>query len=409
MKSEFLCCQSISLSLNGVPILEDINLSLREGEFHVLLGENGAGKTSIIQILGGVYPHGQYGGRLLLDGRPLCLCGPLEALEHGIVTVHQDPCLFEKLTVAENLFVNAPENFCAKKLMSPGEKVRRAREFFSSHGLSIDVSQRVGELSLPKRRMIELVRLYRLSRPRLLILDEPTACLNGSFDIEFHALLNHFRDLGTTILFIAHEYRSMLPFIDRISVLRDGRLVRTMDTEEFLQSDVNQLLWGRYWKKRYPKLEFKKGKEVLCVEHLGCDQTAARGTRHRPDENVLRDISFSLRKGEILGIFGAVGSGKSMLARAIFGLEPSLRGTIYIDRLKASVTSPQAAISLGLAYVTDERKEYGLFQEQDALENAFSLGRDSFRGVLRRTGFEYRQFGKYARRLNLEISPLGRV
>ena len=391
MENILLSCHHIDLNLNEVPILEDINLSLNAGEFHLLIGENGTGKTSIVNILSGVYPAGSFTGSISYFGKNVRFHNPRDAWKKKIITLHQDICLFDNLTIAENLFANLPKAFSSKGLMSVDKKIRMANEFFVQHGLSIDSSRLVSQCSPVTKRTVELAKLFLLD-PQILILDEPLAVSSRS-ELEFFlSQMNYFKEKGVAILCIAHEFQSFLSVIDRFTILRDKKLVATMDRKEYLCANKETLLLGDFCQSRYPKINTKPGAEVLCLENVST-------------ENTLDNISLTLHKGEILGIFGQAGSGKSSLSKILFGIEPAKSGTIYIDRLPAKIASPQDAINLGLAYITDERSEYGLFENLDSLENVYAVKENRCGHFWSRTRFEFRQFYRYAHRLNIPARP----
>lgn len=391
MENILLSCNHISLKLSGVSILEDINLTLKQGEFHLLIGENGTGKTSIVNILSGVYPTGSFSGSITYKDEILRLHGPRDACKKRIYTIHQDICLFENLTIAENLYANLPKVLYARGLQSLEKKIRMADEFFQKLGLPIDSSRLISQCSPITKRTIELAKLYLLD-PQVLILDEPIAISSSSGSEFFLKTMKYFKQKGVAILCVAHDFQSFLAIIDRFSILRDKQLIATISRKEYLAANKESLLLGDFCQSRYPKIKAEKGAEVLCLENVS-------------NEDSINDISLTLHKGEILGIFGQAGSGKSALSKIIFGIEPAKNGTIYIDRLPAKITSPQEAINLGLAYITDERSEYGLFENLDSLENVFAVKENRCGHLWSRTRFEFRQFHRYAERLNMPIRP----
>ncbi|MDO4274357.1 MAG: sugar ABC transporter ATP-binding protein [Eubacteriales bacterium] len=391
MNKPLLSCKNISLKLSGVPVIENINLCLYPGEFHLLMGENGAGKTSIVNILSGIYPCSAYKGSLTYKGQPLQLHTPKDALKRHIVTIHQEICLFEDMTIAENLFANLPAKTALKSFTSLDKKIRLANAFFEEHLCAIDSSRLILQCSPATKRKIELLKLY-LMEPELLILDEPVAIFND-YDMEyFLRLITDFQKKGTTILCISHNYHAFFNRIDRFSIFYEKELRTTMNRKGFQSEDIENILLSDFCQSRYPKINIEKGKEVLCAENIS-------------NNGSIKDISFSLHKGEILGFFGRAGSGKNTLPKALFGMEPLQKGKIYIDRLPARILSPQDAIGLGLAYITDERNDCGLFENLDLLENVYSIKGNNFQHFWTRTSFEYKRYYKYARKLNIDFSP----
>ena len=390
MKEPILSCQNISLQLSGTSILENVSLSLYPGEFHLLVGENGAGKTSIVNILSGIYSFSTYSGTVLFKNKLLKLRTPKDAIQTNIITIHQDICLYEDLTIAENLYANLPPLTSLKTFVSLEKKIKKANDFFRSHDFNIDSSRLIRQCSPSTKRKIELMKLY-LMDPELLILDEPVA-ITSSYDMDyFFHLMTYFKEKGVTILCISHNYQAFLPFIDRFSIFQENGSLCTIDRNDYQSKDIRELLMADFCQSRYPKIHIEQGAEVLCVENLS-------------NSGSVRDISFTLHKGEILGFFGRAGSGKNALPKTLFGIDPPTDGTIYIDRLPAKISSPQEAIDLGLAYITDERNECGLFQNLDLLENVYSIKGNNFHHFWTRTRFERKRYETFCEKLNMDLS-----
>lgn len=388
MNTEILNCNSISLSHKNIPILKSVSFSLNTGELHVILGENGSGKTSLINTISGIIPCEQFSGDIRFENVQLQLHSQKDALSYGIVTLHQDTELFDNLTVADNLFPDAPIVRPEFRRMKRSQKYALAKEILASAPISVKAKDRIQNMNPSEQRMVEIIRLP-FTAPKLLILDEPLVGLDASFISYFCGMIRNFKEQGISIIYITHNLNEIAALADRFSILRDGVLIDSIEKSALNKKDINKLIWGDFLRNRYPKIYVPQGKEVLYLEHVS-------------NGNTLHDISLSLCKGEILGITGLVGSGRSMLAKTIFGLSP-YTGKIYIDRLEATIHSPKQAISYGLAYVTDARIEAGLFMNQTALENAYSLGAVSSRGFIRKTKFEHQQFRKYCSLLNLSI------
>jgi len=391
MNNFILSCKNISLTLNQVPIIENINFSLYPGEFHLLMGENGAGKTTLANILSGVYPFKSYSGTIIFNQQELRLTTPRDAIKKKIITIHQDTHLYENMTIADNLYANLPAKTALNKFISSKKRIQLANIFFQKHNVYIDSSRMVNECSAVTKRKVELLKLY-LMEPDLLILDEPVAFMS-SYEIEFFLdIIKHFKNKGVTILCISHKYQTFYNLIDRFSIFYDKELKTTFTREDIDNGNINSLLFADFCQSRYPKIQVKKGKEVLCTEHLATDGS-------------LKDISFSLQQGEILGFFGRSGSGRNTLSKALFGIEPLTSGTIYIDRLPTRITCPQDALDLGLAYITDERIDTGLFSNLDLLENVYSIKENNLGRFWTHTALEYNRYYKYTKKLNLNLNP----
>lgn len=391
MKNPILSCKNIGLVLNQVQIIENVNFSLYPGEFHLLMGENGAGKTTLANILSGVYPFRSYSGMVAFRGQELRLSSPRDAIKRKIITIHQNTCLYENMTIADNLFANLPPETALKGFASSEKRIRLANQFFKKHNVPIDASRMVNECSAITKRKVELLKLY-LMEPDLLILDEPVAFMS-SYEIDFFLeMVKHFKARGVTILCISHKYQAFYNLIDRFSIFYEKELKTTFTRADIDNGNINSLLFADFCQSRYPKIEIKKGKEVLCAEHLSTSGN-------------LKDISFSLQQGEILGFFGRSGSGRNTLSKALFGITPLSGGNIYIDRLPAKITCPQDALKLGLAYITDERINYGLFPTLDLLENVYSIKGNNLGGFWAHTKSEYNRYYKYMKKLNLNLNP----
>ena len=391
MENPILSCKNIGLVLNQVQIIENVNFSLYPGEFHLLMGENGAGKTTLANILAGVYPFRSYSGTVTFRGQELRLSSPRDAIKRKIITIHQDTCLYENMTIADNLFANLPPETALKGFTSSEKRIRLANEFFQKHNVSIDASRQISQCSAVTKRKVELLKLY-LQNPDLLILDEPVAFMS-SYDIDFFLeMIRYFKKKGVTILCISHNYLAFYDLIDRFSIFYEKELKTTFTKEDIKNGNINSLLFADFCQSRYPKIQVKKGNEVLCAEHLATN-------------GYIKDISFSLQKGEILGFFGRSGSGKNTLPKALFGIEPLTNGKIFVDRLPAQINSPEDALSLGLAYITDERVDCGLFSNLDLLENVYSIKENSLGHFWAHTKLEYQRYYRYMKKLDLDLNP----
>ena len=386
MKKTALSYKDVSLYYNKIRILKNINLDIKEGEFRVLLGGNGSGKTSIVHIAEGIITCSQYSGSIYFEGRPLYLNSPEDAIKNKIYSVQQDSYLFHDLSVADNLLCND----LSKSFITKSQKIKKASKILKLWGVSLEPKTIVKQLSFGEKRILELLRLTIIEpHPKILILDEPLNNVDDNLIPTFYKILTYFINTGTSIIYITHCLKEIIQYCNTITTIKDGEIVSTFDVPESSQ-EAYKRLWVELSSNRYPKVDLKKGNEVLCVENLGNGVS-------------LRNISFSLYKREILGITGNIGAGKSVLAKTLFGLSNITEGKIYIDSLEAKMQSVKDAIDLGIAYITDDRINAGLFLELNALDNAFSLGTLSSRGHILNPNFEQQQFDKYSKRLNLMI------
>lgn len=381
---------SICKSFGGVPVLQDIHFALYPGEFSFLVGENGAGKSTLVHILSGLIPKDK--GSISINGGFVSINSPKDAINNGIISLQQDTFLFDSMTVAENIFAKRFDG-CVDSLglIKRGKMNSLAQKQIDELGFPIKSTQRVEKLNLAQKRMVEIVRLSMLE-PKILILDEPLSSMGSAETAILLNLLDQLKKKGTAILYVSQKLREIESYADRITVMRDGKIVKT--PKEKLPDDekVDKMIWGKYYPEKYPKLDIVKGPEIFAVENLSAG-------------NLLKDIHFSIAQGEILGITGLVGSGRSQLAKTIFGLLPASSGSFYIDRLKANIRSPKDAIALGLAYVTEDRFDEGLFMNLNILQNAFAIENVNNRRFIPNESRDIKVYKKYEKLLNLKSQP----
>jgi len=344
--------KNISKSFSGVEVLHHVSFALRPGEVHALLGENGAGKSTLVKVVTGV--HQPDGGEILLDGKPIHFSDTRETRQAGITAIYQELSLFPDLNVAENIFVGCQPVTLGgridwRKLYS------EAGRLLGSLGVQLDLKQKARSLSIAQQQMVEIARAFSLNA-RILIMDEPTSSLTLNEVADLFRLVRRLRDEGTAIIFISHRLEELFEIADRVTVLRDGAYVDTKQLKDVTRDDLIRMMVGRTITDLFPKQNVEAGNVVLKVEHL---------TR----EGAFRDISFELRKGEILGMAGLVGAGRTNVARAIFGTEPATGGRIQLDGRDVMITSPQQAIKLGLAYVPEDRQLHGLIPAMHITSN----------------------------------------
>ncbi|MGE5462325.1 MAG: sugar ABC transporter ATP-binding protein [Syntrophothermus sp.] len=352
MSEYILELRNISKSFSGVEVLHQVSLELRPGEVHALLGENGAGKSTLVKVITGV--HQPDSGEILLDGNPVHFRDTWETRQAGITAIYQELSLFPDLDVAENIFVGY-QPLAAGGRIDWRKLYRQAEELLTSLGVHLDLKQKARTLSIAQQQMVEIARAFSLNA-RILIMDEPTSSLTLNEVADLFRLVRRLRDEGTAIIFISHRLEELFEIADRVTVLRDGTYVGTRPLKEVSRDDLIRMMVGRTITNLFPKQAVKAGDVVLEVENL---------TR----AGAFRDISFELRKGEILGMAGLVGAGRTNVARAIFGVEPATSGHIRLDGKEVAITSPQQAIELGLAYVPEDRQLHGLIPAMPITSN----------------------------------------
>jgi len=376
----------------GVVALDNVKFKLRRGTVHALMGENGAGKSTLMKIIAGVYVPD--GGELRVKGQPLKLTGPIDALNHGIAMIHQELNLMAPMTVAENIWIGRePRRF---GFVDHGELRRRTQALFDNLKIELDPQVKVGTLSIANRQMVEIAKAVSFESD-VLIMDEPTSALT---DHEVSHLFRIIRDLksqGKGIVYITHKMNELFEIADEVSVFRDGKYIDTRLATEVTRDQIIQMMVGREITQMFPKEEVPIGEVVLKVDKL----TVA---------GVFRDISFEVRAGEIFGLAGLVGSGRSNVAEAIFGVVPATSGSIAINGQAVTIDSPAAAMRHGMAFLTEDRKETGCFLSLDVLSNmdtaVLSQRRYSKGGFVQRAELE-RDCKTMANALKIKTPTLG--
>ncbi len=344
--STFLQMQGISKSYNGTQALLDVDFSAARGEVHAIIGENGAGKTTLVNILNGAVKQDQ--GNILLEGSPVEISSPHDAQLLGIRAVHQEFSLIPHLSVTENMLMGHMPITGLNWLIDWDEAYQRAEKILNEIGFTnIKVKTPISRLSVSHQQMVEIAKAVA-EKPRILILDEPSAVLSQEELKLLFNLIRKLKDESVQVLYISHRLSDVFEIADRITVLKDGEVVDTVPREETSEDQLIKMMVGRTLGEFFPDRRAKpSGEEILRVEGL-------------TQKGAFEDISFTLEKGEILGMFGLVGSGRTQVARCIFGAERPTSGEIYLEGNKCNIQSPQDAVNQGLALVTEDRKRNGL-------------------------------------------------
>ncbi|TCL69884.1 ribose transport system ATP-binding protein/rhamnose transport system ATP-binding protein [Hydrogenispora ethanolica] len=370
MQNTLLAMVNIWKTYPNGPVLKGVDFTVRTGEIHGLLGKNGAGKSMLMKVLSGIVPLDS--GSIYWRGEAMAITSVKQAMDLGISAVHQELCLFPELSVAENIMV---EQYQQRGLVKHGiierERVyHEAQSILDELHFEIDAHGRVADLSFAQQQMVEIARA--LSRnAELLILDEPTTALNEREVSYFFKVLHKIRQRGVAIVYITHRLKEIRQIADRITILRDGVNVGTLPVESLEGAEIIRLMVGEEALGRYPKLGLPTRNELLRVEHLSMG-------------NVLSDISFTLREGEMLGIAGLAGSGRTALVNSIFGMASMVTGKMFLRGREVRLRSPQQAIKLGLAYLAEDRVRAGLFNNLSVKDNisATNLKRVTAKGVI---------------------------
>ena len=357
----------IEKRFKGVYALKNFNFSLIQGEILALIGENGAGKSTLMKILSGIYKKDA--GTIEYFGKPLEVSGPKEAEENGISIVHQELNLMNHLTVAQNIFIgHEPLNKLG--LIDDKLMIKRAEKIFQGMNVDINPAAKIGSLTVGKQQLVEIAKALT-HNSKILILDEPTAALTESETKELFRIIKDLQIAGVSIVYISHRLDELFILSDRITVIRDGEYIDTKITKETNKDEIVNLMVGRVIYET-PKTESKvakDAKEILRVENLVVP-------------GVVKDVSFSLKHGEILGFAGLMGAGRTETARAIFGADKFESGRIFVEGKEVSIKSPVDAIKSGIGYLSEDRKRYGLALGLPVFENMMMGNYDKFSNML---------------------------
>ena len=349
---ELLAVEGVRKEFPGVVALDDVQFKLKAGTVHALMGENGAGKSTLMKIIAGIYTPDK--GTLRLRGQEVTLRGPLDALEQGIAMIHQELNLMAYMTVAENIWIRRePRN--AFGIIDHAKMNRMTRELFQRLNIKIDPEVEVGTLTVAARQMVEIAKAVSYDSD-VLIMDEPTSALTETEVAHLFEIIRDLRKQGIGIVYITHKMNELFEIADEFSVFRDGKYVGTHASTDVTRDDIIRMMVGREITNMFPKEEVPIGETVLEVENLTLP-------------GVFHDISFTVRSGEILGLAGLVGSGRSNVAEALFGVRPATSGRISIRGQEVAIKSPVDAMKHGMAFLTEDRKETGCFLILEVLEN----------------------------------------
>ena len=354
MGSYVLEASKVTKYFPGVKALDNVKMQVGKGEIHGLIGENGAGKSTLLKIMNGLIPHGAYEGELFVNGKSVLLRSPHDAQQKGIGYVPQEINVMNELTVAENIFVGylseaiGKKNFVSLRLLE-----RKAKDFLDNIHIELEPGMRVGLLSTAQKQMLMIARALSQDAP-ILILDEPTTALTQEEVDTLFAILRKLREDGKAIIFVTHKLDEITSLTDKVTIFRDGRYISTFEKKDYDEKKIVTDMVGRKIENLYPARDVEIGEEVLRVDGLYVEHPRIMG------RYVVEDVSFSLHKGEVLGLAGLVGSGRTETLRAIYGAIKKAGGEIYLDGEKAKVGSEKEALKKGLGFLTEDRKKDGL-------------------------------------------------
>ncbi|MBE1491282.1 multiple monosaccharide ABC transporter ATP-binding protein [Plantactinospora soyae] len=369
MTDDILRMRDITKTFPGVRALQEVSLSVRRGEIHAICGENGAGKSTLMKVLSGVYPHGSYSGEISFDGEACEFSDIRDSERRGIVIIHQELALCPQLSIAENIFLGNER--AARGLIDWNRTNHEAAELLARVGLSENPVTAVVDIGVGKQQLVEIAKALS-KRVRLLILDEPTAALNDRDSAHLLDLLRGLRDQGITCVIISHKLNEIAAIADRISILRDGQMIETLDmrADEVTEDRIISGMVGRDLDHRFPPREPRIGTEVLRIEDWTVHSPTQRG------RVVVANANLTLRRGEIVGLAGLMGAGRTELAMSVFGRSygTNITGRLVKDGTEISVRSVRDAIRHGIAYATEDRKRYGLNLIEDIKRNISAAG-----------------------------------
>ncbi|HSR13487.1 MAG TPA: sugar ABC transporter ATP-binding protein [Thermodesulfobacteriota bacterium] len=344
---------SLTKTFPGVKALANVDFDIQAGEVHVLLGENGAGKSTLVKILTGIYHPDS--GDIRIHGKPVRLRSPIEAFREGIAAIHQEFAIVPYLDAATNIFLGRTPCRGPLGIVDRGALYRDAQKYLDSLEAGIDARTIVNDLGVGKRQLVEIAKALSASA-RILFMDEPTSALTHDERAHLFKTIRELKSKGLGIVYSSHKLEEVHEIGDRVTVLRDGEKISTLPVSEVTVDELIQMMVGRQMSQKFQKEQVAAGETAFEVRRLS-------------RKGVLRDISFSVRKGEIVGLAGLVGAGRTELAQCLFGVDPIDSGEIYVQGKPVAIRNPRDAISNGIALLTENRKKQGLFMSLDVQDN----------------------------------------
>ncbi|MEM1484538.1 sugar ABC transporter ATP-binding protein [Oscillospiraceae bacterium PP1C4] len=383
-------CKGISKAFGGTQALKDVQLQVRKGEVHALLGENGAGKSTLMKIIIGLYKADE--GSMSFEGKPYSARGPADAIQTGISMIHQELNPEPHLTIAESIFLKREDTLRNTPFLNKAETNRKAQEILDQFHFKFSPRTLMEELTLAQVQMIEIIKAVSCNA-RLIIMDEPTSSLDSEETRRLFETIRTLKEKGVSIIYISHRMEEIFEICDMVSVFRDGNFIAQRPMADVTKGDLISLMVGRVVENVFPKVDCPIGETIFKLENLS-------GTG-------FQNISFEVHKGEILGICGLVGSGRSETMRAIFGLDPLSSGKIYLEGKQLKIRKPRDAIKNGICMVNEDRKNFGLCLHRSIREN-ISLGNlpEHQKGLLINQKKENQEALKYAQTLRVKTPSI---
>jgi ABC-type sugar transport system ATPase subunit len=358
--------RGITKAFPGVRALDGVTFDLCPSEIHALVGENGAGKSTLMKVLGGVYPYGSYGGEVRIDDQARRFTSVRDAENAGIAVIFQELSLVKELTIGENIFLGREPNRFG--IIRWHELYRAAEKLLSDLHLDLDPRTPVGHLGIGQQQLVEIAKALS-QEARMLVLDEPTAALTDTEVETLFGILNDLRSRGVGMIYISHKLDEVFRMSDRITVLRDGKTIGTERTAELDEAGVIARMVGREVGNIFPQADHERGEVVFEARNVRVEDPNIKG------KLLVDDVSFHVRRGEVLGIAGLMGAGRSDLLMAIFGAHAgNVSGELFIEGKPARINRPSEAIQHGVGFVTEDRKRFGLILDQTILNNMTIAG-----------------------------------
>ena len=364
MGNSLVQMKNIAKSFSGTIVLKGVNLELGHGEILALLGENGAGKSTLMKILSGIYSKDS--GEIYLDGELCDFQNPKEAQNKGVAIIHQEMNLCNDLSVSENIFLG--REVMEGLSLNHKKMDEEAQRILDDLGISMKSTELAGDLKVSEQQMVEIAKALS-QNAKVLIMDEPTSALSRKEIEDLFRVIRKLRDEGRGIIYISHRLDELRAIVDKVSILRDGENVISGDLKDFSIDDIIRHMVGREIQDKFPRVSCEKGKEILRVEGLNA------GSK-------VRNISFSLYEGEILGIAGLMGAGRTEMTRALFGVDEKTSGKIYLFGEEVKTDSPKESIELGMALIPEDRRKDGLCTDLSIRENISLPNLDSMKNSL---------------------------
>lgn len=394
MDKVILTMQGIDKSFPGVHALEHVNLEIRKGEVHALVGENGAGKSTLMKVLTGIYTKDE--GTIIYEGREVEFSNTREAQDAGIMIVHQELNMLNHLTVAKNIFIG--REFMSGKLIDDKRMNLEAEKLFDLLNIKIDPTEKMGDLTVGKQQMCEIAKAISHDA-KIIIFDEPTAALTESEVEELFKIIRDLREKQLGIVYISHRMDEIKEITDRVTIMRDGAYVGTLNTEESTKDDIISRMVGHviYEEPKSVSNVAPNAPIVLKVNNLNAGK-------------MVRNVSFELHKGEILGFSGLMGAGRTETARALFGADPKESGDVFVNGEKVEIRNPKDAVKHGIGYLSEDRKQFGIITEKSVSVNSTMASLENYmKGIFINKKKEKKIAQQYVESLNTKTPSVDQL